>query len=120
MKTESEFAELRDVAQGDFAISNGTLLYKGQQVAGEGKVIFTSSEEVFFLFEVENEEVKEEFTKVVFLNFRQCRFYKCKDVLPSSRYLQFTTPSGENHAFRLIDYNGGPTKAVCSNFQNFY
>lgn len=121
MITKSEFAELRDITQGEFAIASGCLFYKDQKIASQSEIILASTEEVFFLFKVEDEEVKKEFPKVIFMNFRQCRFYKCNEVLATSRELQFTSPANETHSFRLISYHGSySTKAVASNFQNWY
>ena len=64
---QSVYMELRDIAQGDFAIRDGVLFYKEQRIATNGKPFFTSSEEIFFLFEVEDEKVATEFKKVIFL-----------------------------------------------------
>ena len=60
------YIELRDVAQGDLAIKEGELFYKGKKIAEKSKTIFTSSEEVFFSFDVEDEEVAKDFKKVIF------------------------------------------------------
>ena len=59
----SVFNKINDFTYGDFSIVNEKLFFKGKKIASEGKIIFSSSEEVFFLFNVEDEEVKKKFEK---------------------------------------------------------
>lgn len=116
---QSVYMELRDIAQGDFAIRDGVLFYKEQRVATNGKPFFTSSEEIFFLFEVEDEKVATEFKKVIFLNFRWPEFFKINEnAIVYGREMQFVTVDGRQHAYRRISYgNSTVTKIIGSNFQ---
>ena len=110
----SKFLELRDVTQGDFAIQSGKLFYKEKLIASAGQPILISSEEVFFLFETSGET----FSKVIFRNFEWPAFFKCSaDLLFGKDFLQFIDEQKNQHAFRLVSYNGGnTTKSVGSNF----
>lgn len=112
------YIELRDVAQGDLAIKEGELFYKGKKIAEKSKTIFTSSEEVFFSFDVEDEEVAKDFKKVIFLNFRWPMFFKLNDdAIVYGCHLQFKTTDGRTHAYRRVSYGGSMvTKVIGSNF----
>ena len=119
---QSKFLELRDITQGDFAIKEGHLFYKNQLISKKGEELLVSSEEVFFLFDVEHTEIQKEFKKVIFLNFSWPRFYKCNDdIWSSQREIQFSDIDNRKHAYRLISYDSSSsTKAVGSNFQNVH
>ena len=116
---QSDYNELRDITQGDFAIKSGTLFYKGKEVSTKGKVFFASSEEVFFLFEVEDDSLIGEFKKVVFLNFRWPAFFKLnEEVIVYGCEMQFRTIDNRTHAYRRVSYeNSSVTKIIGSNFQ---
>ena len=103
----SAFNKLSNFKYADFAIRDEKLFYKDKKVADKAEIIFSSSEEVFFLFVVDDESVKKEFEKVVFLNFYQPQFFVLDgDVSISSHHLQFKTKDGRKNAFRMISYEG--------------
>ena len=114
----SVFNKINDFTYGDFSIVNEKLFFKGKKIASEGKIIFSSSEEVFFLFNVEDEEVKKKFEKVIFLNFYQPRFFVLGWGLKVySNHLQFITKDEKKYAFRRISYQGqGQTKVIGDKF----
>ncbi len=115
----SRFEELRDIVQGNFAIESGCLFYKEKKIAAEGKIVLASSEEAFFQFDVEDEETRREFEKVIFLHFWQSRFFKCKTVLARGNHLQFETAEGIRHAYCLAGYSStNATKAIGSHFED--
>lgn len=114
----SVFSKLSDFTYGDMAIVNKELFFKGKKAASEGKIIFSSSEEVFFLFDVEDEEVKKIFEKVIFLNFYQPQFFVLgRDLKVCSNHLQFITKDEKKYAFRRISYQGQEqTKVIGDSF----
>ncbi len=115
---KSEFEKLSNFKYKDFAVVNERLFYKNKKIACEAKIIFSSSEEVFFLFVVEDEELKKEFKKVIFLNFYQPQFFVLDgDESVSSNHLQFKTKDGRKNAFRKISYlSQADTKVIGDKF----
>ena len=100
------FSEFRDIAQGDFAIRDGRLFYKDNEIASQGTVLFDSSEEVFFLFSVNNSQVQTDFKYVIFLNYYRCYFYPCTEYQRSGDQLSFSKHDGQEYIFRRYRYNG--------------
>ena len=117
---KSNYLELRDVAQGDFAIEEKKLFYKGNLIAEKGAPFFKSSEEVFFCFDVTDEQVAKSFRKVVLLNYRWPLFFMLNDdVLVFGNEMQFKTVDGRSHAYRRVSHaRGAVTKIIGSNFQD--
>ena len=115
---KSKFMELRDIAQGDFAIKEGKLFYKENLISTNGRPILVSSEEVFFVFKTQDKALATEFSEVIFRNFEWPTFFKCStDLLFGSTFLQFVDEKQQQHSFRLVSHNGsGSTKIVGSNF----
>lgn len=114
-----KFMELCDFSQGDFAIKNGNLYYKGKLIATKNDVVLVSSEEAFFLFELQRPNDINEFSFVLFLNSRWPKFFKgASDLFCSTKFLQFIDARGQQHAFRVISHeNSSVTKIICANFE---
>lgn len=104
------FSKLRDIAKGDFAIKDGRLFYQDKEIAAGGTILFDSSEEVFFLFSVDNSEVQTEFKYVILLNYHSCSFYPCAEYQRNGDRLVFSNPDGQKYTFRRYCYNG----SICS------
>ena len=102
-----KYNRLRDITQGDFAIRGGALLYNGKEVSSHGKLILSSVEEAFFMFEVERQdEDKFPFRQVFLLNGNYPYFYTSRECKIESTRFQFVSPENIKHAFHLISYNG--------------
>lgn len=116
----TEFLTLRDITQGNFAIKGGSLLYKGKQIAAQGKAVLVSAEEAFFLFEVEDAETikSENFKQVFLLNNNRPYFYTSIEYKLESQRFQFISPLNGKNAFRLISFMGSysQTKIVGDNY----
>ena len=100
-----KFSKLRDIAQGDFAIKDGSLFYKDKEIAAGGTILFDSSEEVFFLFNTE-EQTSLDFKHVIVQNYYQCSFYPCIEFQRNGDRLGFKTPDNKQYVFRRCCYNG--------------
>ncbi len=115
---KSMFFRLRKIIQGKFVIENDQLFYHGSLVSSKGTPFFASDEEVFFLFDLENENRK--FKKVVLLNSQRPQFFKVNEApLTLGNDMQFITVDGKMHAFCRVSYgrtNG--TKIIECNFQS--
>jgi hypothetical protein len=105
------FATMPDITVAEFTVSGGRLLYQGKEIARSGRLIFSSTEESFFQFTVEDEQVRKIFKEVVFLNFYQPRFYTCNEVSVDHKGLHFCDTEGRMHSCYLMNY-GGTTKVV--------
>jgi hypothetical protein len=106
-----DFTKLPDITIDEFALSGGRLFYQGKEISKDAKLIFSSTEESFFLFEVEDAEVSTNFKKVVFLNFYQPRFFPCREVHVGFGCLRFCDTENRMHSCYLMKY-GGTTKVV--------
>lgn len=101
----SKFSNLRDIAQGNFAIRDGCLFYENRQVSSFGTILLASSESVFFLFAITEDETRQKFQNVIFSNYYKCRFYPCCEYKKSGEKLSFSCPDGAKYAFTRYCYN---------------
>ena len=113
-----EHLKLRDIAQGDFAIRDGCLFYKGKRVSDTGKSVLASEEEAFFLFEIKDADTAREFKHVFLLNCRYPHFYTSIEYKLEPRRFQFISPLNGKNAFRLISFGQSNfcTKIVGDNY----